>query len=81
MFVVGLVDLGLSITLAIGLGMQAVYLPATVSGCSPEKAEAWQVINPYESFFVQAQTLGYASTASSACNRFVISWDLAVAVL
>ncbi|KAF2107579.1 hypothetical protein BDV96DRAFT_589010 [Lophiotrema nucula] len=81
LFLVGIVDLGLAVTTAIGAGMEAKYLPASYDGCKPAKAEAWQVHGDYKSFFVQAAELQGKKSPQGACKDFVTAWTLAAGVV
>jgi hypothetical protein len=76
-FTLGLIDLGLAITLCTGVVLQSNYLPAGSSGC--KKAETWQVIGEEESFFTVMG--GDTTSAYSECTWFVSAWSQAVASL
>jgi hypothetical protein len=78
---IGLIDLGLGITVAVGLAMQAEYLPAADKECTLAKAEAWQVVGNYDSFFVLTSKLGKGKNASAACKYYTHAWGLAIATL
>lgn len=78
---IGLIDLALALTAAVGIGMQAQYLPGTRGGCSDSKARAWQVNGDHKSFFVVASELGHRKTPSASCKAFVEVWQLAAACL
>lgn len=78
---IAFIDFGLAIIVAVGLGMQGVYLPATEKGCSLPKAEAWQIAPGQKSFFVLAAELGSYKNASEACKSFVSNWTLGVSCI
>jgi hypothetical protein len=79
LFAIGLADLCLAIMTAIGVSLQAQYLPATVKGCS--KADVWQVKSTERSFFVLAQELSNRKRPYDSCKTFVSDWQLAFAAL
>jgi len=76
-FTLGLIDLGLAITLCTGVVLQSQYIPSRSSGC--KKAEVWQVIGKEESFFTVMG--GDTSSAYHECTWFVSAWSQAVVSL
>ncbi|KAF2263870.1 hypothetical protein CC78DRAFT_262477 [Lojkania enalia] len=75
----GLVDLGLAVTIAVGVGMEARYLPASARGCN--NAVDWQTDGTYKSFFLQAAEVESKKSARGHCKNFVTVWSLATSVL
>src|SRR3954453_19138318 len=71
------IDLALATTVAVGVGLQANYLPATESGCSGSRAATWQVLDNNKSFFVLAQEISNRKSPSDSCKDFVSDWQLA----
>lgn len=79
----GLIDFGLAITVAIGVGMQAEFLPATFKGCDGNKADNWQRVHGHNSFFAAVANLygDDKQTPKGICRSFLSDWTVAVAVL
>ncbi|KAF2811251.1 uncharacterized protein BDZ99DRAFT_298409 [Mytilinidion resinicola] len=75
----GLVDLTLSLVMAVGAAMQASYLPATLTTC--KKADTWQVHGDYPSFFALAASYRSREDANDRCHSFVLVWILGVVVI
>jgi hypothetical protein len=76
----GIVNLGLAITIAMGISMQAQFLPASSSSCKWGKAVDWQVVDGYPSFFTLTAKLdtGDENKAEAICKNMVSGWMLAV---
>ncbi|KAF2865047.1 hypothetical protein BDV95DRAFT_266329 [Massariosphaeria phaeospora] len=74
----GLIDLGLAILLAIGIGIQAAYLPADPDSCS--NAAEWQIVGDGQSLFTVAAEVAGGS-ATFRCKQFVSAWVVAVCAL
>ncbi|KAF2659022.1 hypothetical protein K491DRAFT_775905 [Lophiostoma macrostomum CBS 122681] len=75
---VGIIDLGLAVTLATSLGMQGDYLPGRMSRCA--NAGDWKIDNQPGLFSRLAPLGGYVD-ANDACVNFVYAWELAGATL
>ncbi|KAF2798360.1 hypothetical protein K505DRAFT_414386 [Melanomma pulvis-pyrius CBS 109.77] len=75
----GLIDLGLAVTLGTGIVLQAAYLPSTSSGCS--NANTWQIVGMNKSFFSVIADSSPPSSAENKCQWFVSAWSEAVVSL
>ncbi|KAF2474143.1 uncharacterized protein BDR25DRAFT_119377 [Lindgomyces ingoldianus] len=80
LFVYGLVDFGLALTIIIGVAWQDKYLPGSTKSCGSGMAERWQRSSGHLSLFSQAAAYNNKDTALGKCKDFVSSWELAVCV-
>ncbi|KAF2738650.1 hypothetical protein EJ04DRAFT_41942 [Polyplosphaeria fusca] len=80
LFLYGVVDLGLLVTICIGLSMEGNYLPSSVKSCSTSKVTTWQVVDNHPSFFVQAASYDPNPNPQQKCKTFVTTWSLGVVV-
>lgn len=82
--IIGILDLGLALLIAIAAGMQGQYLPATMKGCNGDKPVKWQITGDEDSFFVLVANLdtpGKDASPQKACKSFVAAWEMMVACL
>ncbi|KAF2203710.1 hypothetical protein GQ43DRAFT_478816 [Delitschia confertaspora ATCC 74209] len=72
----GIIDFSLGITLSVGAGLQASYLPSGISKC--KASEQWLVDGDYPSFFQRFTTLNNDVSSDGVCRYFVIEWGLLI---
>ncbi|KAH7122625.1 hypothetical protein B0J11DRAFT_531944 [Dendryphion nanum] len=78
---IALCDLCLSVMIAIAVGLQAEYLPATKGRCDNGNSETWQVTGQDKSFFVLLHDLNFRNSPVAACKQVVVNWQTVVACL
>ncbi|KAF1974530.1 hypothetical protein BU23DRAFT_636112 [Bimuria novae-zelandiae CBS 107.79] len=79
----GIINLGLAVSLTMGLTLQARFLPASTDGCTGSKPFEWQVLEGNQSFFERAARLdkGTKDKTESVCKDMVNDWLTACAVV
>lgn len=78
----GVINLSLAITVAIGISMEAQFLPATSDGCKWGRSVDWQAVPGHPSFFtlVAALDRNDESESEAVCKGLVGGWTIAAIV-